>query len=48
MSFLVKDQKDNKSDLFLQPPLQLLLFTKVANISGGHCVFNMNFLQKSL
>ncbi len=32
----MKDQKINDADLFSQPPL--LIFTKGANISGGHCI----------
>ncbi len=31
----MEDQKDKQSDLYSQPPL--LIFTKGANISGGHC-----------
>ncbi len=32
----MKDKKDN-ADLFSQPPL--VIFTKGANISGGHCIY---------
>ncbi len=31
-------RKINNADLFSQPPL--LIFTKGANISGGHCIWN--------
>ncbi len=29
----------NNADLFSQPPL--LIFTKGANISGGHCIYTV-------
>ncbi len=34
--FLMKDKRINNADLFSQPPF--LIFTKSANISGGHCM----------
>ncbi len=33
----MKDKKDKHAELFSQLPL--LIFTKGANISGGHCIY---------
>ncbi len=33
-----KIKRINNADLFSQPPL--IIFTKGANISGGHCIFH--------
>ncbi len=44
----MKDKKDKQinADLFSQPPL--VIFTKGANISGGHCIYhNKIYLRKS-
>ncbi len=42
--FLMKDQKGQQCDLFSQPPL--LMFTKGANIRGGHYIFNLKKIYK--
>ncbi len=36
MNFLNERKRINNADLFSQPPL--VIFTKGANISGGHCI----------
>ncbi len=38
VNMIRKIRKINNADLFSQPPL--LIFTKGANISGGHCIWN--------
>ncbi len=38
-----KIKRINNADLFSQPPL--LIFIKGANISGGHCTYNLNVLM---
>ncbi len=40
--FELKIKRINIADLFSQPPL--FIFTKGANISGGHCIFSNNHI----
>ncbi len=45
MNFLNGKIKINNADLFSQPPL--VIFTKDANISGGHCIYSIYYVNKN-